>query len=485
MKKNFICLFVVLLLPLIFLAGCGRNERLSLDERIGEAGQEYPTSFEGVLERLDSLDVYQQGTHQLTTEDQETIILQSSTIDLNRYLGENVLVKGTLEKGVGEMKDVFTVKGVSFLDESKGAEMKDYENKSFGFKFSYPSTWILNAESDGLSLSLDENKLVGLTVYSEESDLDAFVSSREKDASTEVTIGAQRALRFTAEEGLRFYVPNPPKKKIYVIEYTSSINPVDDQEGADSEKSLFYDLLDSFELIYLSQTEGEKCGGAQELQCPEEQVCQLDSDEKFAEGVCVPVGGEASQANCPFIAPPTGCQQYRISEYSLKGCPTRYECLEGGEGAESVPYRDVKTDTTVEKSSDELTYDEQFDETDDGTAEENANPDAVSDEEAEYTVPDLSKVTGVYANARRGFSLLYPKSWYYASFGPIDGTLWKVGFSDKEFEDPKDAIIMLSLTEESGGDASKKIGNVYYIFDGPSDLSAVMEKMADSVEESQ
>ena len=491
MKKTLLY-FIILLLPLTLLAGCGNNARPSLEDRIGEVGQKYPASYEGVIERLKSLDVYQQGTHQLVTQDRGTLIIQSPSVDLNEYLGKAVLVKGTLEKGIGDAKDVLTVSNISYVDDSQSAELQAYENQAFGFKFSHPSTWIVKESQEGLSLSLAETKVLSITVFSDQTDLTAFVAGREKAQTAEVTIGAQKALRIITGTQMSFYVPNPPKQKIYLIEYAPTINSVDDKTGADAEREEFYNLLDTFELIYLNQTEGEKCGGMKQIKCPEEQVCQLESDGKYAEGVCAPVGGQASQSNCPFIAPPSNCNQYRIAEYNQKGCPSLYKCIEEGADAQASSYRDLNAVGVKEASTGY--YEESFDDKTDKPVEGAETPGEEGGISADgsteltekaYTVPDVSAVTGVYANARRGFSLLYPKSWYFASFGAIDGALWKVGFANAEFEESSASLITLSITKEPGGSAYKKIGDVYYVLDGPADLKPVMQKMADSVEESQ
>ncbi len=489
MKKLYIYLIAVLLLPLVLLAGCGNNGRPSLDDRIGEVGQEYSGSYEGIIEKLESLDVYQQGTHKLVTEDQGIIILQSPSIDLNRYLDDEVMVKGLLEKGIGNAEDVFTVGEISYMDESRSAESTDYENKLFGFKFSHPSTWIMDEGQGDLGMKFEENEVVSMGIFSDKTDLDAFAASREDGEATEVTIGAQRALRYVYGTQLGFYVPNPPKKKIYLIKYVPSINSVDDKKAADAQRELFYDLLDSFELIFLSQAQGAKCGGLKQVECPEENICQLESDGKYAEGVCVAVGGGSAQSSCPYIAPPTSCQQYRISEYSLKGCPARYECVGGGAAAASASFRDLNTVDAgkapegFENQADEVIEDDTDDKPlDDKTELGEATKD--STDEKSYDVPDVSAVTTLYVNDRKGFSLLMPKSWYYASFGPVDGTLWKVGFADFGMEEPEDGIITLSLMEEAGGSAYKKIDDLYYTLDGPADLKEVMKKMADTIEPS-
>lgn len=479
MKKTYIYLIIVLLLPLIFLAGCGKDKRPSLDDRI-DGSEEQSVSYEGIIEKLESLDVYQQGTHKLVTEDDGTIILQSPSIDLNRYLDEEVLVKGIMEDAIGDAEDVFTVNEISYVDESKSAELTDYENKLFGFRFTHPSTWIMDEGQGDLGLKFEEKEVVSIAIFSDKTDLDAFAASREEGESTEVTIGAQRALRYVYGSQMGFYVPNPPKKKIYLIKYVPS---------EESQRDLFYDLLDSFEPIFLSQVQGEKCGGLKQIECAEEHICQLESDGKYAEGVCVAIGGDPTQSSCPFIAPPTSCKQYRISEYSQKGCPSRYECVGGETDSESASFRDLNN---VDAGDIPTDYQSQTgrateDSTDVGGLDDEGQADEVikdDTEEKTYDIPDVSNVSTLYVNDRKGFNLLMPKSWYYASFGPVDGTLWKVGFSDFGLEETEEAIITLSIMEESGGRAYKKIDDLYYVLDGPSDLTEIMKKMADSVEAS-
>ena len=132
MKKTYTSFLILLFISLLLLAACGKNGRPSLEDRIGDTPQEYHGSYEGTIERLGNLDVYQQGTHVLKTTDYGDIILQSPSIDLNRYLDEEVIVKGTLDKGIGDAKDVFTVTEINYVDESKSAGLTDYE-KVFGF----------------------------------------------------------------------------------------------------------------------------------------------------------------------------------------------------------------------------------------------------------------------------------------------------------------------------------------------------------------
>jgi len=114
--------------------------------------------------------------------------------------------------------------------------------------------------------------------------------------------------------------------------------------------------------------------------------------------------------------------------------------------------------------------------------EDDSGDDKNSDEEKTYEVPDLSDVSYRYSNDRKGFSILMPKTWYFASFGPVDGSEWTIGFSDTELEELDEAIITMRLTEESDSKISKKIGDTYYNLHAPGDLTEVVIKMLESIE---
>ncbi len=509
MKKVFIY-FITLVLSLSVLTACKENSRPSLDKRINDVGPVKITSYEGKIKALENLDLYQQGTHKLITEDGEIVIIQSPSMDLSQYLNENVLVKGDIEQGVGNSKDVFTVNKITYVDESKVKKLVEYENKLYGFKFKHPNNWIIDEGQESLGLKFQEKEIMSITVFSDKTDLYDFVSKREEEDGVEVTIASQKALRYMYSSQMGFYLQNPPKKKIYFIKFTPSINSADNEKGFNTQRNTFYDILDSFELIYLKQYHGEKCGGLKQIKCEEGYLCQLDSDGKYAEGTCKSIE-DTGQMSCPYIAPPTNCKQYRISEYSQKGCPSRYECLEEANDIDSPQpssFRDLdvlnNNETvsnkeeinaeTLESNEEELKLEEEIiEETSESNIPEqegvvnegkNENQNSEDDKKVghEYKIPDLTDLTATYTNNRQNFIMIMPKTWYYASFGPIDGSLWKVGFSDVEFETPEEAVIMLSVLKESNSSASKQLGSLYYNLNGPDDLGAIMKKMAETIE---
>ncbi len=429
------------------MVSCGKDDKPSLEDRLGNQ-EEALESFEGVIEGV-SKDVYQEGTHQLLSEEKEVIYLQSPTIDLNKYIGKPVIVQGKVKKGVGTAKPVVTVSKIEYVKEDAvQAGFKLYENKAFGLKFEHPSTWLPTESANGVTFSFQEEVVAKITVFANESNLKTFVDSKEEGEGSQVTVDAQSAERFLSGSNITFYIPNPPKKKIYQFKFTPTA-PLIERGENEGLKDEFYALIQSIQLIYLSQAQGKVCGGEPVVECPEDYFCELDNGSEFAEGVCVEIGGVTDTGNCPFISPPSTCSEYRISDYAPNGCPSGYECSNGDEGH-------TGTDFIPEEEG--------------------------QSEVGDYEVPALSAVSGVYVNDKLGFSMNYPKSWYYTSFGPIEGAQGKIGFADGEFEGLEQALITLSVQKTEGGKASTKIGDLYYVFDGPSDLTGVMEEMAQSVE---
>jgi hypothetical protein len=483
--KKIISFPLFILVGVVLLTSCiGKTP--SIEDRIGDMSKLRDGAYEGIIEPLPELDVYQQGTHLLYDKDHKAIIIQSRTVDLNRYLNEEVRIEGKVSKGIGDAKDVLTVESIEYLDESRSQEMTAYENRSFGFRMEHPATWLLSEQSNGLTLDFEEATIVDIKVFDDEADLDDFLASEEEAEGVEVTIGAQRSIRFLSKGNMRFYVSNPPKEKVYLIKYMPTVSEEEDEKLAENELSLFYDMLESFELIYFTQLSGDKCGGLQRLECPENYRCELEGAGKYAEGICVPLDSGVSSSTCPFIATPSDCYDYRISEYSKNGCPARYECVEEESGGSQPTFRDLNI-VDAGKKPEEYTesYEEGLDEEDtEKIAEDAEDPENFEENEtmSDYKIPEVDEVTREYLNNYKNFSVLYPKNWYFASFGPSDKVDWAVGFANRALEEPEEAIITLYLMDKDGGRFSKKIGDTYYVIDGPVDLAEVMQAIVNSIE---
>ncbi|MBN2087620.1 hypothetical protein JW758_04700 [Candidatus Peregrinibacteria bacterium] len=523
------------------LSGCGNNPP-SLEDRVASELQDGEISYDGIIEPLE-IDVYQQGTHQIRTEGNELVIIQSQSYDLNKFLDKQVKIKGNLAEQKGNAEPVLNVTEVKLEDGELVGELETYDNSLYGFSFEYPKIWELESISGGVSLVDEDYEWVKIEVFSDKADLDSFVNTQENEEGTSVTIATQRSIRFSDGETLRIYIPNPPKKKVYRVVFNG------DKRDSDGNKELFYNLLESFNLIYKTVRTGDKCGGKDNIKCGEGYICELSSAEVDASGVCVLVDDEQNK-DCPMIPPPLECEDYRVSEYSkTTGCPSRYECTDDGISSfqdenkyvdidsligtieeyqdKILPVSDVtiiqyeisenesliavvygneemeyKTLYSFAPSASEYNFIEKahFEEGEGGgwrlisgkDVQSGLNKDVVK---AEGTIKDsapreVSSDMSLYENQFKEFTMEYPKNWYYRSFGAINNTRWIVGFAENEVENLSDADITVSILDEKPENTpsgmyltvKNRDDDTIYVVEGPIDLKDTINKMADSIE---
>lgn len=539
MKK---LLFVVTLA--FALTGCGGNPP-SLEDRVadGTYDESEELTYNGIIEALE-IDVYQQGTHQIRTEDGELIIIQSQNYDLGKFLDKQVEITGYPAELIGNAEPVLNVTGVRLEDDELIGEFDEYENSLYGFSFEYPKIWELQSGSGGISLVYDDYDWVTIDIYIDKTDLDAFVDSQEDSEGTPITIAAQKSIRFSDGDSIKIYIPNPPKKKIYKVVFNEESN------DADGNKELFYEFLESFELIYKSVRKGEKCGGEENIECGEGYICELSSAEEDATGICVSISGEDGEKDCPIIPPPLDCDDYRVSEYSqTTGCPSRYECTDDSTGLseeDDVDFDVTSLISTIEKYQDkilpiddvsivqyELTESESliaivyeneemeyktlysyapsanefnfiekahFEEGDgedwrliSGTDVQSGLTKTVIKAESgdeESGSREISSDMRLYENDFKDFSMEYPKNWYYRSFGAINNTRWIVGFADKSVEYLSDAVVTVSILDEEPEDSQDGMyftvrdrdEDTVFVVEGPEDMKETIDEMADSIE---
>ncbi len=537
-KKIFLTLALVSV-----LVGCSNNPP-SLEDRIadGTYDENAILTYNGIIEPLE-IDVYQQGTHQIRTDDNELIIIQSQDYDLSKFLDKQVEITGYSAELIGNAEPVVNVIEVKLEDGELAGEFENYENSLFGFSFDYPKVWELKSRSGGVSLDDDDSTWVKIEIFIDKTDLDAFVDTQENEEGTPITIANQRSVRYSKGDTVCIYIPNPTKKKVYRITFN------EDENDVDGNKELFYELLESFELIYKSVRTGDKCGGKDDIQCDEGYICELSSAEEEASGICVSVDGEGEDKDCPIIPPPLECKDYRVSEYSkTTGCPSRYECADDGinsfEEDEEVFSADVLINT-IEKyqekilsiddatliqyelteseslvaiiyRNDEMKYKtlysyapsaNEYNFIEKAHFEEGDGQDwrlmsgkdlqsgfnkivikaEVSNEDSGPR--EVSSDMRLYENQFKDFSMEYPKNWYYRSFGAINNTRWIVGFADEPVEYLSDSVITVSILDEER-DASSDSYQVIkdrddetvFVVEGHEDLKETIDLMADSIE---
>lgn len=509
---------ILLIIPLIFaLLGC-EPKPPDLEDRITD-NQEDVKSYIGVIESFE-IDIYQDGTHQIRTEEDEVIIIQSPTINLNNYLDKKVIITGSMQKLIDNKSEVFTVEEIKLEEADENGEVVEYENPRFGFRFKYPNLWELFEDTNGLTFRGNGINWVTIDIFNTDTELDEFVASHEIEDGTPVTIGGQRSLRYIESKEIRIYIPNSSKEKIYRITFYN-------EEEDEVQNELFYSFLESFSLIISKIKEGEKCGGEENLTCGEGFRCELESGEENAEGICVAVDDVDIDLNCPYVSTPPDCLEYKAKSFNKEGCPTSYVCLDDGEPENSAEEPEEETSSSQSSVIDDLlsTFIKYQDKILSSGAEilqfeivEEQNLLAViylledqkyrtlfsyepvsnefsfirkahfeEGEERDWVIVEgedirikydrkIIKVGGsqsniqiiredmrLYENSHKDFSMQYPKDWYYRSFGAIGDTIWAVGFADESLDYFSDAIISVVILEGEGEGRKEMKGDHYTV----------------------
>jgi len=468
--------FLIFPLTLIFsftLSACVKNPP-SFENRVGGTEQKEGEllTYTGIIEPI-QITLYQEGTHQIKTEEGGVVMIQSPTINLNNYVNKKVTIRGSIQKLGPNEKGVFTVTEIQLLDAAEG-EMGNFESIKWSFGFDYPAQWILFENTDGVSLKNEGVEMVKVTVYNLDTSLENFVAAHEIEDGTPVTVAGQKSLRYTSESKIRLYIPNLSKKKVYKIE----------NQSTEDNKPAFYTLLESFKILEGKTIGGDKCGGVENITCPEGFRCELQSGEDQAEGACVPVEDKKTALDCPFVAKPDNCTNFEPSTLGLNGCPTSYKCLDA---PTEEPLPKATSPTTKPTTINQVTP------TPEKTVSE---PSSEPEDELEIaSIPEIkvdSNRMRLYENTKRNFSMNYPRNWYYESFGAIEGHVWAVGFADKELDGFESAIVTLVIEKGEGIDKKELKGDrfiiqvprdtdTHFVLNGPLWMKDVLEAMGASL----
>lgn len=321
MNKKLLIFFLVSA-SLLMLA-CSKTPP-DLQDRTGYYQDLSATRFTGLISTF-NLDLYQEGTHQLETDEGKVVIIQSPTINLSRYIGKKVTIEGSMKTMIDDRGQVFTVKKIMLADTEGLDKMTDYQDLKQGFNLKYPAIWQLSENTDQLSFHVNGKMWAQINILLSTQSLSDFVADKEGGEGDAVTIGAQKSLRYIEEDQIRLYIPNSSRGKIYQLIF------FDDGEEAAIYKDLFYDLVESFTPLTGSDSspEGVTCGGQDSIQCEEGFRCELDSGEEDSLGVCVAIKTTSDQnPNCPFVPLPSSCERYEVRSRNKNNCPLSYICLD-------------------------------------------------------------------------------------------------------------------------------------------------------------
>lgn len=207
------------------------------------------------------------GTHFLIKDDESTVILDLSEIDVGKYEGQKVEVHGIYEKGVSE-KPILKVRDIDFAEEEiskpedsakPSVDWINYQSADLGIMFKYKSEWILEPTGRSLTIKIpykdevkpDEvlndliifelitNKKLGFEEYI--SSLPDFNSMQKSKIGIDGTSAYKRII---SESGKVIFYTSRENKFIYRFSYTpSKLKPFD------ANQNMFYEIISTLRFI--------------------------------------------------------------------------------------------------------------------------------------------------------------------------------------------------------------------------------------------
>lgn len=288
MRRIFLC--CLLALPLA-LSGCLRPQG---DNQASSAAPSpiLTTIVEaGVISRKAG-NIYEDGTHYLTTESGKQFLLKSSTVDLSSFEEDQVTITGETPAGKSDAMPLVTVFAVDRHLAASVDRQSLFHEETLGFAISLPGDWQRRLEEGRTAVVYFPEgappviRVQSLAANSAEAK-QLLISLAE---GTEVTIGGKPGLRLLKNGGqVEIAVSIPESGRVISFTLTPGNTP-------EKEKIVFYEMLTGLKwTIGLPKNSSAvpvaspaaACGGSAKKLCPQGFRCELSGMEKDAEGVCV------------------------------------------------------------------------------------------------------------------------------------------------------------------------------------------------------
>ena len=411
-----------------------------------------------------------------------------------------------------------------------------YISQKLGINLNLPGEWQKEEADNTLTIYVrGEEKLIQITKTENEKDKDLMKFVDESDA-VDLTINDYEAVRTSEDVNINVYIK--AAENIYKIVFS----PI---EQTATEKSQFYAVLKTFELNETAkeETKTKVCAGAGKIKCDAGYRCEISSDKELASGLCMKVDGDEEEINPDVLdliekdivdknkleeaekeaqeqelsssTESIKTEKFQVIDYinehieiliaEKEISEAQVEGYEFSENVVSVILKDSEQKYKIQyvyKVIDEFEVDlsevAYFVEGDGRDWEKISGEDQQIDTEKEV-VTSAGEVQAVvyedmrfYNNARQNFSLQYPRSWYYSSFGASNNAILHVGFSNEPVELGTEQISVDILSGKvdnvmesvEGGNVLLSIprdDDSYFQISGTSDLKETMQRMAETI----
>ncbi len=452
------------------LLDASENEALPLPEIV---------VISGYIQRNADRSLFEKGTHLLTNEGGSSeYFLSSKFEDLSQYIDEGkVEVKGERDIPDDESLPLLQVHTVHFLETPLSETSTVFTSSDLGISFILPPKWVYANAENGVTFFSDQavdTRAFTLTSVSPDSEAGVSLLS-QKESATQITLGNAVSYRLNTERGTT-EIFTPLEKDILIFSF----------DGTEEEKVDLYDILLSVEFSAppeeIFEQEVQICGGIAGFSCPIGYRCELEGVHPDASGVCVlaenpevsqkgtlqPAREKAAADTQETPLPdaeetPSENEVSPDKQKTIQSITADLESLSPEKAPSSLQWKIA----SFGFSEGDLVSVEYYDPVDVSTKrkllfeilEENGKigltqkayfiPDQIADWKLEsgenlqagnslelYDAEgekktDVSEGYRFYESTHHAFSLEYPKNYYYASLGKVNGTIATLAFSDE------------------------------------------------------
>jgi len=506
--SRFSASFVSLVLILACVAGVGLLSGCGTAEKNVAVDQQPNERRIGVLKSLGGVRTSNQGTHLLSLDDGDTILLSSTAINLDdpMYLGKMVEVRGAITYTT-DNKQLMEVMNIDVIQEAPTQQLAElkwetYDNASAGFSMKYRSdmkvsekdgsvnfekmpdnvdalSQEMSGESEETTLAANAHVLMitavspGTKTYLEW--LQSEFSGLKSDSSTDLLaaglskskVGASSldAVKHTEGAVAEYYVN--AGKTFYKIHIDSGSD-----SSSLSDQNLFYDMLSSF-------TTGSSPAASQEL-----EVVEVGGDTNISSS-----SGSTSSDTSTSTTTPSKNLNFSDSSFDSTSTNTSGSSTTTTTTTTTTPTPPTppSSTSTTQPPSTTVTSD---------TSSSSTTSSTGTTEIAGYTKLESDSFN---------FSMQFPKSWYYAGETPTEsGVLRHYDFGDKPLDEQTGSVSLdvmsgsvpsgssvsvngKTLTKVTNGDSVEYYyqgdGTRVYRVSGPASSASTLATMASSVEE--
>lgn len=417
----------------IVISACVFPEK---DDPFSRLPSEQTETLEGEIFPF-SVSVATRATHRLEKEGKLVAYLASDVVRLDDFVGRNVEVDGV--KRTEKMREIFWVESIRLLDVQE-VHKEELEDKLFStkrFAFIYPTTWEYSLSPSGMAhfIQKDDPARRVFLVFSVEE-----LENEDKKTDPNVLISNLAGVKkITTDELDRERQEVVLFSNVYEQKYRFSFTSMFEEF---EKKKDFFKLLNSF-------VEGEDNVRVSE-EAYQRRLAELEA-EKIKEEVKT-IAAQETPETTPEAKEGESFLEKIFGSKSPEGETTEEASSEKDTQAEQASLPKTEKEENLQQPAEIKNDVSQFE--------------PVAQEDYQNLVDEKSFD---YESSYYGLRMKVPWGYWFRNFGPAEGILTRIGFSDQEFTDSTGSKFWLEIVQSDTPPTirSEKSNNTQVVIEFP------------------